>query len=141
MRKYHYPEYQKAWGEKNKEKLAAYCKKWHTKNPKYLTEYYLKNREAIRTRERENRLKKKIACFEKYGAGTVACACCGEKEIKFLSIDHINGGGSAQKKKLGGGGDKIYRWLIKNDFPAGFQVLCHNCNQAKGAYGACPHKI
>jgi hypothetical protein len=26
-----------------------------------------------------------------------------------------------------------------NEFPDGFQVLCHNCNLAKGYYGECPH--
>ena len=34
----------------------------------------------------------------------------------------------------------IYRWLIKHKFPPGIQVLCHNCNLAKGYYGACPHQ-
>ena len=31
-------------------------------------------------------------------------------------------------------------WMIKNNFPKGFQVLCHNCNLAKGFYGKCPHE-
>ena len=35
---------------------------------------------------------------------------------------------------------KIYWWLIENKFPAGIQILCHNCNLAKGFYGACPHQ-
>jgi len=25
-------------------------------------------------------------------------------------------------------------------YPTGFRVLCHNCNQAIGLYGYCPHK-
>ena len=29
---------------------------------------------------------------------------------------------------------------IKNNFPKGFQILCHNCNIAKGHYGKCPHE-
>ena len=30
--------------------------------------------------------------------------------------------------------------INSNSFPPGFRVLCHNCNQALGAYGYCPHK-
>lgn len=31
-------------------------------------------------------------------------------------------------------------WIIKNKFPKKFQLLCHNCNQAIGYYGSCPHR-
>ena len=29
-------------------------------------------------------------------------------------------------------GQVLRNWIIKNNFPKGFQVLCHNCNYAKG---------
>ena len=38
-----------------------------------------------------------------------------------------------------GAGASFYRWLKQNRFPPGLQVLCHNCNLAKSAYGSCPH--
>lgn len=84
----------------------------------------------------------KIKVFTHYSKGTPKCACCGEKEIKFLSVDHINNGGAKHRKELGivGGGIRFYFWLQKNKLPEGFQILCHNCNQAKGSYGICPHK-
>ena len=63
------------------------------------------------------------------------CNCCGEKHYEFLAVDHINGN---PNKKIRGGGDLV-RFLIKNNFPDGFQILCHNCNLAKGFYGICPH--
>ena len=66
------------------------------------------------------------------------CACCGESNIEFLGIDHINGGGRAHRKSIGESG--LYCWLKRNNFPKGFRVLCHNCNQALGAYGYCPHR-
>lgn len=68
------------------------------------------------------------------------CAFCGETEIQFLSIDHIWGNGTQHRKEIGVGGDTFYRWLKKNNYPPEFQVLCHNCNMAKGLYGVCPHK-
>jgi hypothetical protein len=34
----------------------------------------------------------------------------------------------------------LYRWLVKNNFPKEFQILCHNCNFAKFRLGTCPHE-
>lgn len=78
--------------------------------------------------------KKKV--FEHYG---YSCKCCGEEEPKFLSIDHVEGDGSKHRKSLRH--NNIYIWLVKNGFPSGFQVLCHNCNH--GSFlngGVCPHQ-
>lgn len=67
------------------------------------------------------------------------CACCGEAKIPFLAIDHINGGGNAHRKQLGGA-NNFYLWLIREKFPSGFRVLCHNCNMATRYGLPCPHK-
>lgn len=68
--------------------------------------------------------------------GTV-CKCCGEAEEQFLSIDHIDGGGNKHAKEVG----SVYKWLIANGFPPGFQTLCINCNIGKFRNGGiCPHK-
>jgi hypothetical protein len=64
------------------------------------------------------------------------CACCNESHEEFLSIDHINGGGGKHKREV----RHVYAWLKRNNFPQGFRVLCHNCNQSLGAYGYCPHQ-
>lgn len=66
-----------------------------------------------------------------------ACICCGENKYEFLTIDHINGGGSEHKRQIK---TSLYGWLIRSKYPSGFQVLCYNCNSAKGVYGECPHK-
>jgi len=70
------------------------------------------------------------------------CACCGEVEPKFLAIDHIDGGGNKHRQRLGmkAGVGQFYRWLRQQGFPPGYRVLCHNCNQAIGNYGFCPHQ-
>jgi hypothetical protein len=73
-----------------------------------------------------------------YSGGSIRCACCGQDKLPFLALDHVDGGGAAHRKAIGSG-DTFHRWLIKNDFPPGLQVLCHNCNLAKSAYGSCPH--
>jgi hypothetical protein len=67
------------------------------------------------------------------------CRCCGENEIAFLSIDHISGNGRKHRKNIKS--HDIYRWLKSNNFPNGYQILCMNCNFAKGRNNKiCPHK-
>jgi hypothetical protein len=85
------------------------------------------------------RLTKRQTVLNHYGG---KCACCGIDNYEFLAIDHIDGNGSQQRKELGdaGRGQNFVSWLIRNDLPEGYQVLCHNCNFAKGAYGQCPHQ-
>lgn len=70
------------------------------------------------------------------------CACCGENTEEFLGIDHINGGGNKHRKELGEprNGSAFYKWIIDKGFPTEYQILCHNCNFAKGHYGECPHR-
>lgn len=70
-----------------------------------------------------------------------ACKCCGESEVKFLAIDHVFNDGNLHRKEIGASGSRVYYWLKKNGYPKDrFQLLCHNCNIAKGHYGACPHQ-
>jgi hypothetical protein len=65
------------------------------------------------------------------------CTCCGLALEAALQIDHIHGGGTKHLKEIGQSG--LYRWLIKNKFPEGFQTLCVLCNWLKRNYGACVH--
>ena len=80
----------------------------------------------------------KALVMNKYGGQF--CQCCGESNMKFLTIDHIYGGGTKHRQETHGGRD-FYIWLKKNGFPPGFQVLCYNCNCGRGKNGGeCPHK-
>ncbi len=84
----------------------------------------------------------KDAVFGAYGG--YVCACCGETERLFLSIDHVKNDGASWRKEIFGTrlatGWQTYRWLFKHGFPAGFQVLCMNCNFGKRMNnGTCPH--
>lgn len=69
------------------------------------------------------------------------CACCGESIIQFLQIDHMNNDGGKHRASGISSGSTFYYWLIRNDFPEGFQTLCVNCNWGKvHNNGICPHK-
>ena len=73
--------------------------------------------------------------FDHYGR---SCVCCGESEELFLTIDHVNNDGAEHRRAIG---PDICAWLLKNDFPEGFQVLCYNCNCGKQRNGGtCPHQ-
>lgn len=85
--------------------------------------------DAIKIRYTDNR--KKV--LEAYGN---KCQCCGITDKNCLQIDHIKGGGCAHRKSLS---INFNKWLIKNNFPEGYQILCANCNSAKGRFGICPH--
>ncbi len=98
----------------------------------------LQCKEKNQQRGSENRRKNKMTIISNYGG---QCACCGETKMEFLTIDHIDGGGTQHRKSLVQSGTTIYRWIIKNNFPKGFQVLCLNCNMGRYLNGGiCPHQ-
>lgn len=59
------------------------------------------------------------------------CKKCGFSDIRALQLDHINGGGNKEYKKLGN--YAVYRRIIKNfSFEKlHYQILCANCNWIK----------
>lgn len=89
---------------------------------------------------KRHRAKLKLQVITHYSKGIVRCTCCPESHLVFLTIDHIKGGGRKHYREMQETGDTLYKWLIKNKSPVGFQVLCFNCNFAKHAMGVCPHQ-
>lgn len=68
------------------------------------------------------------------------CACCGERNRGFLVIDHINGGGTAERRKSKG--VWLYDRVRKEGCPPDkYRVLCYNCNGAYGVNKCCPHEV
>lgn len=89
---------------------------------------------------REKYHKCRDAAIEHYGGNPPKCACCGEKIRQFLALDHIKGGGNKHRKKIKSRYRTVGEYLVAKKFPKGYQVLCFNCNCAKGFYGKCPHE-
>jgi len=75
----------------------------------------------------------KIETLSHYSQGKLECAICGyDKNINGLELDHIEGKGSKDRKKIGSdGGWGFMKKLKKQGFPSGFQVLCATCNKIK----------
>jgi hypothetical protein len=65
------------------------------------------------------------------------CACCGESRIEFLTLDHVDGRADEPYRITG---QKAWARLKARGWPKDkYQLLCFNCNCAKGIYGHCPH--
>jgi hypothetical protein len=87
-------------------------------------------------RERHQILKRQMVAA--YGG---KCDCCGETEIEFLSLDHVNGGGHRHRIAVGGA-RSLLRILRDAGWPKeGYRLLCMNC-QFGFRYGrTCPHQL
>lgn len=57
------------------------------------------------------------------------CCICGFNDKRALAIDHINGGGT-KERKIGGGYYSLILNKLKNN-SKDYQILCFNCNQIK----------
>jgi len=99
--------------------------------------------DVARTRQTKWRAALRKQVFDHYGQ---RCVCCGEDNPAFLSLDHVNGDGAKHRRSLGGGERgvgpyTVYKWVVNNGFPDGFQVLCMNCNWGRARNGGvCPHQ-
>jgi hypothetical protein len=65
------------------------------------------------------------------------CACCGETEYEFLTLDHVKGGGQKHRTEMGG---KLWSSILNEGCPGDkYRVLCFNCNMSLAHSGYCPH--
>lgn len=102
----------------------------------------------FRRRYREDNLERQQEWYRRYNqrnrrqvitAYGGKCACCGEADYRFLTIDHINGDGASHKAEIK---QSLTTWLKAQGYPQdGYQCLCYNCNCGKWLYGECPHKM
>jgi len=130
----------------NPEKAIQKTKKWQINNPQKYKEshdkYRQNNLEKIRENDRKRNAAFKLKVFIHYSHGTLKCNCCGEMTFGFLTLDHINNDGHRQRKK-GLNSTGLMPYLIKNNYPSGFQILCYNCNcgRAHTPDKKCPHLL
>lgn len=108
----------------SREKNTAQSRVWRSKN-RLLSNLVKKN----------SRDRLRAECIDKYGG---KCTCCDNADNRCLAIDHINGGGCAHRRSIGGG-TAFLNWLKRSGYPPGYRILCHNCNSSLGLYGYCPH--
>ncbi len=117
--------------DKRKKQLREASSRWKKRklaeNPNFFREQYQKNLIHRQDYERRNKDRIKTEVLTYYGNGLFACVICGESRLHCLSIDHINGNGSLERKRLGKAGLGFYYWLKKQGYPEGYRTLCMNC--------------
>jgi len=112
--------------EANREQEQAAMRAWRAANPEKVREYARQDQQRLR--------------LEVLGHYGLACACCGETELVFLTLEHIGGTGAEHRRSLGGT-TSVYRDVRKQGFPDGYETLCRNCNWGRFANGGvCPHQ-
>ena len=102
------------------------------------TARYHRDPDAARVRLKGYRERIRLEILAGYGG---RCVCCGETHPAFLALDHIRGTTGPERAKERKSGISWYLKLRREGYPNHIQVLCHNCNSAKGFYGACPHQL
>jgi hypothetical protein len=110
----------------------------YRRNPERQKELYLKHRPKMKKREKEKRATIKRIVIDHYGG---KCSCCGESEIDFLTIGHINDDGDKHREEIGQGA-RFYKKLYDANFKTEYEltVECFNCNYGKRInHGSCPH--
>jgi hypothetical protein len=139
-------EWRKANPDKVKIQKNRYTKKYLAKSLGRILQWTENNPErALETSRKyakengaDNARRIKAEMISAYGG---RCVCCGETEEAFLTVDHIFGKGHEHRGKEGIRGTQIYWWLKKQGYPKdAYQLLCFNCNCAKGLRGMCPHQ-
>lgn len=104
---------------------------------KATNEYNRNNRALVTKHRRDSLYRLRDIVYEHYGA---RCSCCGESEISFLTIDHMDNDGHLHRKRVNGNQFALYRSIINDGFPDNLQVACYNCNCGRVRNnGVCPH--
>lgn len=99
---------------------------------KYHKEWYKDTVKERRLYSQRWNIRIKMEVFKHYSGGVPHCTVCNEPDPLVLCLDHINGNGAAERRRLRlVGGTHFYLWLRNNGYPGGYQVLCANCNMRK----------
>ena len=125
-------EHKRHYAKKHSVECTAKVKRWAQEHP-----------EARKRISATWRWKIRLEIIKEYGG---KCSCCGETIPEFLTIDHIDGKGAEHRRQMGKGktfaGAAFYLFLREQGYPKdNYQLLCMNCNFAKGHFRVCPHQI
>lgn len=105
----------------------------------YMTAWFKKHPDIKRKFDSKHKRKIRLKALNHYSKNNPECVCCGEKEIDFLCLDHIDNDGKLERIIMGKG-FQFYQNLVKGKFKSNLQILCYNCHACKSKYGGCPHK-
>ena len=109
--------YNKEYAKRNPNKIRIYTRKWAE------SELGRKHRQ----RESDRYKKERDALIGALGS---VCTKCGFADKRALQVDHVNGGGSKERRF---GGARTYGNFLKKVLSGSneYQLLCANCNWIK----------
>ena len=118
----------KTWSKSRKKYGDRICRKCHTSAS---ARQWHRKPTRYRTLIRERYKKLKLEVLSNYSVGRLGCVRCSFSDIRALSLDHINGGGTKRRRETGRTSRSLYAWLKRSGFPPGYQTLCMNCQFVK----------
>jgi DNA repair exonuclease SbcCD ATPase subunit len=117
----------------------TYAREYIKTIPKEKRQWYRRT-EDIKGQNKRRSIKAQLLKVEMITAYGGCCSCCGETEIKFLTLEHLEGGGNEHRRQLYKS-NRTWQDLKNRNWPKGHTVLCWNCQMGKTHYGECPHKL
>lgn len=123
-------EYIQQYQGEHKDEYNAYAREYYRKNRERINarRNTVEQKQARRLRVNARRNKIRIELLNMFGG---KCIKCGFSDWRALQIDHINGGGSKERKIIRDTW-KYMRIIIQDkNREEKYQLLCSNCNWIK----------
>lgn len=126
----------KEYYQKNKERILAENKRSYLKNRSKRVEaykkYYQENKDRWREHNRQGNLRKRVMRQEIIKLLGGKCVKCGFDDWRALQVDHINGGGT-KERKIVTDVPSLYKAVVSDveSDKKKYQLLCANCNWIK----------
>jgi hypothetical protein len=136
------PEYKHGWYVKNRDQILQSRVIYRAENSDQIKETFRtwyerkrKDPEFVLLMKKRGRLYRESLRFIAMSMLGGSCTSCGESEIDFLVVDHVNNDGAEHRKELRslGKGTSISVYIeIRDGVPSReYQLLCWNCNYKK----------
>jgi hypothetical protein len=124
-----HPERIKEQERLRNQRRVPYQRQWQAEHPEQVRASKQAYRERTREKEREysqsKRVRNRLQVLSALGG---KCDRCGIDDWRVLQIDHIDGGGTRERKQVTSI-DRYYKDMLLT--PEKYQVLCANCHQIK----------
>lgn len=137
------------YNRERKECQIAWKKEYRQEHREHRKEYQDKYRQEHEgeyhkyNRKYGERLKAKV--FSLICGGNPCCSRCGCSDIRFLEVNHKNGGGSKERRKAVLRGTTLYWDIFKGKRKTDdLEILCSPCNAVhylELKYGKLPYKV
>ena len=122
----------KEYYETHKEEVLAAQREYHQRNlvawAASNAKRYARNGPRLRSQMKKRYALLKLRVLTHYSHTPYpSCVVCGEVDVRCLSIDHINGGGTKERERgIHHGGSKLYSFIESQGYPEGYQTMCMN---------------